>query len=288
MFKLSALWSGMTEKAHRAWGGVICALTFLACLGVAWPVAKMAFDDDWSYIKTAEVFARTGHIVYNGWSVEPLGWMAAWGAVFIQLFGFSFMVVKLSSLPLAVATLLLFYAVLIRFEITPGNAVIGTLTLGLSPVFMPLSASFMTDIPGLFVIVLCLYCCQRAVRAGGDGAAMAWLALAAATNVVGGTARQVAWLGVLVMVPCTGWLLRERRKVLATASGAVAGGDWRGGVLHALVCATAVFGADVDFSEAGEVCGVGGVEYALHGGFDGRGGAVSAAGGFSGAGGVAA
>lgn len=221
----------MTEKARRVWGGVFCALTFLTCLGVAWPVAKMSFDDDWSYIKTAEVFARTGHIVYNGWSVEPLGWMAAWGAVFIKLFGFSFMAVKLSSLPLAVATLLLFYAVLIRFEITPGNAVIGTLTLGLSPVFMPLSASFMTDIPGLFAIVLCLYCCQRAVRAGSDGAAMAWLAVAAATNVVGGTARQVAWLGVLVMVPCTGWLLRERRKVLAAAVGL-----WLAGIGAVVYC----------------------------------------------------
>ena len=100
----------MTKKARGVWGGVFCALTFVACLGVAWPVANMAFDDDWSYIKTAEVFARTGHIVYNGWSVEPLGWMAAWGAVFIKLFGFSFMAVKLSSLPLGGGGALGFFA----------------------------------------------------------------------------------------------------------------------------------------------------------------------------------
>jgi hypothetical protein len=82
--------------------------------------------------------------------------------------------------------------------------------------FLPLSASFMTDVPGLLVIVLCLYLCQRALAARTDRAAIGWLVAAAATNVVGGTARQVAWLGVLVMVPCTGWLMRKRRGVMLT------------------------------------------------------------------------
>ncbi len=198
-------------------GGIFCVLIFLACFWLAWPVANMGFLDDWSYIKTAEVFAQTGQMVYNGWASPILGWMIPWGALFIKLFGFSFMTVKLSTLPVAVATLLLFHGVLRRFEIGPGNAVIGTLTLGLSPLFLPLSASFMTDIPGLFAIVLCLYLCQRALAAGSDRAAIAWLAAAAVSDVVGGTARQVAWLGVLVMVPCTGWVLRKRRKVLAAA-----------------------------------------------------------------------
>ncbi len=95
---------------------------------------------------------------------------------------------------------------------------VGTLTLGLSPLFMPLAASFMSDVPGLFVIVLCLYCCQRAITAGTDRAAVAWLCFAAASNVAGGTARQIAWLGVLVMVPSTAWLLRKRRGVFLAAS----------------------------------------------------------------------
>jgi hypothetical protein len=221
----------MNKKTHSLRNGVFCALIFLACFWVAWPVAQMGFVDDWSYIKVAQVFARTGHIVYNGWPVEILGWMVPWGALFIKLFGFSFMTVKLSTLPVAVATLLLFHSILRRFAITPRNAVIGTLTLGLSPLFLPLSASFMTDIPGLFVIVLCLYCCRRAVEAGSDRAAIAWLLLAATTNVVGGTARQIAWLGVLVMVPCTGWLLRKRQKVLVTAVGL-----WLAGIGVVLYC----------------------------------------------------
>ena len=45
-----------------------------------------------------------------------------------------------------------------------------------------------------------------------------WIVVAALVNAVGGTARQIAWLGVLVMVPSTLWLLRRDRRVLVTGS----------------------------------------------------------------------
>jgi hypothetical protein len=201
------------RNAHVFPNGIFCVLVFLACFWIAWPIAQMGFVDDWSYIKTAQVFAQTGQIQYNGWATAMLGWQIPWGALFIKLFGFSFMTVKLSTLPLALATLFLFHPILIRFGITSRNAVIGTLALGLSPIYMPLAASYMTDIPGLFVIVVCLYACQRAALSDTSQAAVGWLCLAAASNVAGGTARQVAWLGALVMVPTTGWLLRKKRGV---------------------------------------------------------------------------
>ena len=207
----------MDERRTITRIGLICALIFTACFLAAWPIAEMGFNDDWSYIKSAQVFAQTGHLVYSGWAMAMLGWQVLWGALFVRLFGLSFTAVKLSTFPLAIGILLLFHAVQVRFGISSRNAIVGTLTLGLSPLFMPLAASFMSDVPGLFVIVLCLYCCQRAVTAGTDRAAIAWLCFAAASNVVGGTARQIAWLGALVMVPCTGWLLRKRRGVLLSA-----------------------------------------------------------------------
>ena len=68
--------------------------------------------------------------------------------------------------------------------------VLGALTVGLSPIFLPMAASYMTDVAGLFVIVLCLYLCQRAVAAQSDRATVLWLCCAAASNVAGGTVRQ--------------------------------------------------------------------------------------------------
>jgi hypothetical protein len=194
--------------------GVLCCFIFLACYWLAWPVTRMGFIDDWSFFKTAQIFAYTGHIVYNGWSDPMVGWLIPWGALFIKIFGNSYMAVRLSILPITLLTLLLFHSTLIRFNITARNAFIGTLTLGLCPLLLPFAACYMTDVPCLFVVVLCLYLCQRATSADTAQTAIAWLLLAALSNVAGGTTRQAAWLGALVMVPCTGWLLHKQRSVL--------------------------------------------------------------------------
>lgn len=193
--------------------GILCSLLVFVCVFATYPVAEMGLMDDWSYIHTALVFAQTGHVVYNGWATAMLGWTIPWGALFIRLFGFSFTTVRLSTLPLALGSAFLFHASLRRFGVNPRNAVIGTLTLGLSPLFVPLAASYMTDVAGLLCILLCLYLCQRATSAHTDLGSALWLLLAASSNVVGGTVRQIVWLGTLVMVPSTAWLLRKRRGV---------------------------------------------------------------------------
>jgi hypothetical protein len=196
--------------------GLICACIVAACVLLTYPVAEMGFQDDWSYVRTALEFARTGHFIYNGWATAMLGWIIPWSAQFIKAFGFSFTVVRLSMLPVTMACIYLFHANLVRFGIRDRNAMLGALTLGLSPIFLPMAASYMTDVAGLFVIVLCLYLCQRAVAAHSDRAAVLWMCCAAASNVAGGTVRQISWLGALVMVPSTAWLLRRRRGVVAT------------------------------------------------------------------------
>jgi len=207
----------VTGRVGSIRDGLFCVLVFTACYFAARPFAEMGFLDDWSYAKSAQLFAQTGHFVYNGWASPMLGWLIPWGALFIRLFGFSFTVVKLSTLPIAMATVFVLHATLIRFGATPRNAVIAALTLGLSPLFLPLSASYMTDVPGLLVILVCIYCCKRAVDAPGSSGAIAWLAIAAASNVAGGTVRQAAWFCALVMVPSTAWFLRKRRGVLLAA-----------------------------------------------------------------------
>ena len=83
----------------------------------------------------------------------------------------------------------------------------------------------MTDVPGTFAIVVCLYGCLRALQASTTGASAAWISFAALANAVGGTARQISWLGVLVMVaPCTLWLLRRQRRVVIAGTIAVVAG----------------------------------------------------------------
>jgi hypothetical protein len=86
-----------------------------------------------------------------------LGWQLLLGAIFIKLFGFSFFVLRAVTVLIATLTAFLFHRILVRCGINECNSSIGTLTLTLSPLFLPLTFSFMTDIGGFFVIILCQY-----------------------------------------------------------------------------------------------------------------------------------
>jgi Dolichyl-phosphate-mannose-protein mannosyltransferase len=185
---------------------------------VARPFASIGINDDWSYIWTARVLARTGHFVYNGWATAMLGWFAYLGALFIKLFGFSFTAARSAGMVVSLGCAALMQRIFARLGMIEWTASVATLTLVLSPLFLPLAFSFMSDIPGLFVLVFCIYCCIRALQAESDNSAIAWLAAASVSNVVGGTVRQIAWLGVLLIVPSAAWCMRRRRRVLLTGA----------------------------------------------------------------------
>ena len=199
---------------------LFCALSVLLCELIARPYASMGICDDGPYILVAQKLANTGHIVYNGWSAAMLVWQLYLGAAFIKLFGFSFTAVRMSTLLVAVMLAFVLQRTLVRSGVTERNATIGTLALVLSPLYLELSVTFMSDIHGLFAIVLCLYACLRALQSATDRAAILWLCFAVATDALIGTSRQLAWLGVLVMVPSTLWLLRSRRRVLLAGAAA--------------------------------------------------------------------
>jgi hypothetical protein len=193
---------------------ICCALAVLLCELIARPYTTMGICDDGPYILVAKNLAATGHIVYNGWSAAMLVWQLYLAAAFIKLFGFSFTTVRMSTLLVSLLLAFFLQRTLVRSGITERNATIGTVALVLSPLYLMLSVTFMSDIHGLFAIVLCLYGCLRALQSPTTRAAILWLCFAVATNAICGTSRQLAWLGILVMVPSTLWLLRARQRVL--------------------------------------------------------------------------
>jgi hypothetical protein len=193
---------------------IFCAFALLICELISRPFVNMGIADDGPYISIAHNLEVTGHITYNGWSAAMLGWQLYLGATFIKLFGFSFTAVRMSTLLVAMVSAFLLQRIMVRVGISEWNATLGTLALVLSPLYLLFSVTFMTDIQGLFAIVICLYGCLRALQADRSRSVIGWLCFAVATNAICGTSRQVAWLGVLVMVPSTLWLLRARRGVL--------------------------------------------------------------------------
>ncbi len=195
-----------------------CATTLLLCYFVIRPYAEIGICDDWSYIKTAQVLAQTGHIVYNGWDGADAGLAALFWRIVIKLFGFSFTAVRFATVIEAMATAYLLQRTFVRAGLNTWNATSATMAFVLSPLYFPLAFTFMTDISGALVHCgLLLYVPAR--RAGGERTLRHGLDQPAAlVNAAGGTVRQIAWLGVLVMVPCTLWLLRKNRRVLVVGS----------------------------------------------------------------------
>lgn len=196
-----------------------CAITLAACVLASHPFLEMGFDDDFSYIWTAKILAATGHVVYNNWATAMLGWQLYLGAFFIKVFGFSFSAARFSVMLVAMGAAALSQRLFVRLGVNSWNATLAALTLTTSPLYLPLAFSFMSDIPGFFVILVCVYGCVRATQATSDRSTILWLIFSAVSNAIGGTARQISWLGVLVLVPSTAWLLRKRPGVLAITCG---------------------------------------------------------------------
>ena len=147
-----------------------------------------------------------------------LGWQLYLGALFAKLFGPSFASSAPPRLLIALFTAFLTQRTLVRAGINSRNATIGTLTLVLSPLFLPLALSYMSEMGGLFCVVLCLYACLRAATAGRRRSCHPRLArlCRALQRSQRSHSRQIAWLGVLIMFPCTVWLLRRRPYVLVS------------------------------------------------------------------------
>jgi len=159
---------GHSNRGDR-WALVgITAVVLLTAL-LAWAPVEVPVIDDWTYAWSVEHFLRTSELRMLEWSAHyPLA-QIVWGALFSRLLGFSFIVLRLSTLVLAWAGLLAFYGTLRELGTRPRLAGLGTLMLWCNPVFFVLSHSFMTDVPFVSLMNAALLGYVRWVKHGRTG-----------------------------------------------------------------------------------------------------------------------
>ena len=195
----------MNAARRDAFHGCCCAGIVLFAIALTWPFVESGVNDDWSYTKTALDLAQTGHLRYNGWAAAMVGAQAYWGALFIKLFGFSFFITRLSTAPLAAGCATLLYFLHRRAQLSPELSVFAALTLTLSPVFIPHAASFMTEVPGLFLFLLSMFAYTRALelfearddesrRQPARRSFYGWIVGATIAGLLAGSVRQAFWL----------------------------------------------------------------------------------------------
>jgi hypothetical protein len=180
---------------------ILCAAAVVAAFLIVDPFVEMSFDDDFSYAWTVRRFLDIGRITFNGWSAPVLITHILWGALFAKIFGFSFIVLRFSTLPMAAGSAFITYYLARNAKLTPMAAVFASLTLCLCPGFLPLADSFMTDIPALFYMLASLYALTRSAQSTALRSALAWLFTGVLAGIIGGMGRQTVWGAPLCIIP---------------------------------------------------------------------------------------
>src|SRR5258706_11623715 len=177
----------LRARVRSAWPLALCLLAFGLLVVLANPLHNFPMGDDWEYARTVFKLLTTGQF-YRSPVVQATAFFPAlWGALFSSVFGFSFTVLRLSTLPLAAGTLLAFYLILGELSFPPAWRLLGTLTLMVAPLFVFNALSFMTDVPCLFWLVLGLGCSLRGFRLGRPG----WLLAGSVCGALSFLTRQV-------------------------------------------------------------------------------------------------
>lgn len=190
-------------------------IVFAAALAITNSNVEAGMNDDWSFVRTVHDLALSGHLTYNGWSAPLIGFQAWWGALFVRVFGFSFLVVRASSWVLTLAGIPVLERLLRRVGASRGQAFFGVCTFLLSPLILPNLATFMTDMPAFLLFAAALLTALKA----WESEALKWPLATAVLSMLSGSVRQIYWLaGVSFLVVLFFAKLRSRRARLVIAS----------------------------------------------------------------------
>lgn len=110
------------------------------------PVGNIPLNDDWSYASTVRTLLETGQFTPGGYTSMTLIGQTLWGALFCLPFGFSYTALRISTLVAASIALAALALLLQEAGCDRRKTIVATLVLGLNPIWLVLSVSFMTDI----------------------------------------------------------------------------------------------------------------------------------------------
>lgn len=199
------------------------------------PLIDIPRNDDFSYARTAEVFARTGRIVYNAWGSPMILPQSLVGAIIIRVFGFSYAALSVLGVVTAGVAAYLMYRLARVCGASPSLATLATVVLTLNPIYLSVAPSFMTDIPSLVLYLGALLALVTALgpetESGRSRVVLenyGRFALSVALGALAGANRQILWAAYIVAVLAVALYAARRSRVPLVAGGAlvlaVAGG----------------------------------------------------------------
>ncbi|HFB99827.1 MAG TPA: hypothetical protein ENJ53_03375, partial [Phaeodactylibacter sp.] len=140
------------------------SIIWILCIIIINPIGDFPLNDDWSYAHNAKALALENKIVFHDWGAMTLIVHTIWGALFCKLFGFSFTVLRASTLVLGWGTLLVTFLYFKEGGMKKKYAFWGTLLFAINPFFLENAFTYMTEIPFLFFFLSAALFFQKSIN----------------------------------------------------------------------------------------------------------------------------
>lgn len=139
----------------------LLGLIFLVAELLVNPIADLPLNDDWTYGKSVLILKNEGKIDIGAFAAMTLFSHLVWGFAFVKLFGFSFTVLRFSTLISSLIGIFVLNKLLSSITKNKVTAFIGCLVLLFNPLYFNLSNTYMTDVNFNTLLLLCCYFAHR-------------------------------------------------------------------------------------------------------------------------------
>lgn len=133
---------------------------------IANPTGSFPLNDDWNYIRSAQLLAEQGRMLITCWNCSTNLIQIVYGATLVKLFGFSFEVLRASTWLAGLGSCVATYFLVKESSKRPVLGFAAALTLMSNAIFFNLSSTFMTDVPFLAILISSMFFSVRALRYG--------------------------------------------------------------------------------------------------------------------------
>lgn len=135
-----------TRNLHFRWCALLTLGYWIAVVLID-PRGEFPTNDDWGYSPPVQSLVLHGELRFTDWQSMPLLSHVLTGSLFAWLFGFSYEVLRISTLVVAWLGVLCTYGLALQLRASPSRAAFAAFLLAANPLFVGLSATFMSDTP---------------------------------------------------------------------------------------------------------------------------------------------
>ncbi len=121
------------------------------------PAGDFPLNDDWCYGKSVKTLTDHGYLKLYNWGEMTLIAHVYFGYIFTNFFGFSFTVLRWSTLLMAGISIIGVYELCKQIKTSRWIGITCALLCMVNPIFMGLSFSFMTDVPFYSITIWTFY-----------------------------------------------------------------------------------------------------------------------------------